>query len=252
MAVSKDGEWVAYASGAENNKDLFVAPSDPSTADLPRQVTFDPFSESFPTFSADGKLLAFVGTSHDVKGDIYLLDLRDEKNRPIRLTGRDGGEGGPSFSPDGKRLYFHQTGEEGKGSRILYVELSSIKKQMKNGDQRAFKPEIQDTGVRGTFPALSPSGTLMACINYENNPGGSLLLVDLKGLNRILALDEPSPKLFPSWSPDGKYLFFTEFLSDTDKDGRITLKDVGSIVRISPETGVRYLMTPFTYSALNP
>lgn len=252
MAVSKDGKWVVYASGGENSSDLWITPSDPSVTALPRQLTFDPFSESFPSFSPDGNLLAFVGTSHDVKGDIYLLDLQDEKNRPLRLTGRKGGEGGPSFSPDGKRLYFHRTGKDGAGNRIVFIDLSSIKKEMKDGDRRAIEPDLHDTGVRGTFPVISPSGDRMACINYENNSGGSLNVIDLNGFKRIFSVEERSPKLFPSWSPDGKCLYYTAFLSDTDKDGSLTLKDAGSVIRISPETGIKYLMTPLIYSALNP
>ncbi|UCF95001.1 MAG: PD40 domain-containing protein, partial [Desulfobacterales bacterium] len=107
-AVSRDGQWLVYASGREEFTDLWLRSADPSVVVLPRRLTSDPADEIAPTFSPDGRYVAYVGTSYDVKGDIYVLDLKAETSKPARLTGRDTEDGFPCFTPDGRTLYFHQ------------------------------------------------------------------------------------------------------------------------------------------------
>ena len=47
--------------------------ADPGEVILPEQLTADPSMETDPAFSFDNKYLAYTGTGHDVKGDIFHL-----------------------------------------------------------------------------------------------------------------------------------------------------------------------------------
>ena len=87
MTVSDDEKWIVYTKGDEKVSDLWLRSADPSVVVLPRKLTSDHFGKSSPRFSHDGRHLAWVGNSYDVKGDIYLLDLKKENARPLRLTG---------------------------------------------------------------------------------------------------------------------------------------------------------------------
>ncbi|MBU0993344.1 MAG: tetratricopeptide repeat protein [Proteobacteria bacterium] len=253
MAISSDGKWIVYTSGPETVSDLWLAATDPAESILPRQLTFDPFSESFPSFSTDGNLIAYVGTTHDVKGDIYLLDITDTQKRPVRITGRDTKDGAPVFSPDSRKLYFHQSGGyDDTEYRIVYIDLGRIKKEMKNEDTRSVNAEVVDTGILGAFPAISPKGDQIAYVSYQTSTSGNILVSDLLHQKVSDITKGDTPALFPSWSTDGKSLFYTTFPADTDKDGAITLKDKAVIVKTDPETGFSYLVTPYTYSAIKP
>ena len=252
MAVSSDGQYVVYASGPETASDLWLGAIDAAGMVLPRQLTFDPFSEFFPAFSKDGRYIAYVGTSHDVKGDIYLLDLKDPRQRPLRLTGRDTGDGAPCFSPDGDRLYFHQTPNTDAQSRIVYMDLPPIRKRMKKEHPGFIPAEPHDTTLLGAFPAVSPSGSRIACVSYSKNPAGDILVYDIAHRKQITTVAGDSPKLFPAWGTDDRTLYFSQCLKDTNNDGAVTLQDRPSIIEASPTDHTTYVMTPFTESAIRP
>ena len=106
--VSQDGRWLVHTSGPPGATDLWLRTLDPSAARRPQRLTDSPAGESAPALSDDGRFLGYVGTSHDVKGDIYLLDLQSEDSRPLRLSGRSTADGAPCFAPDSRTLFFHQ------------------------------------------------------------------------------------------------------------------------------------------------
>ena len=246
MAISTDGKRIVYTTGPETATDLWLGAIDPTESVLPRKLTADPFSESFPAFSKDGRQIAYVGTSHDVKGDIYLLDITDLRSRPVRLTGRDTRDGAPCFSPDGERLYFHQSGTDDSDSRIVYIDLN----RSKAGGPGA--APVSDTGLKGAFPALSAAHHRLVFISYAASPAGILYVSDPDAPDPKRLTTGNVPVLFPAWSADGRSVFYTTFPADTDDDGVITVKDRPAIQKVDPETGYTFLMTPLTEAAITP
>ena len=122
MAVSGDGRLLVYTTVRNGNTDLWMRSADPSVVVLPKQLTDDPSVESFPAFSPDNRYIVYVGTGHDVKGDIYIIDLKADKPAPKRLTGRETEDGGPCFSADGNTLYFHQSKPGDTFRNIVSIE----------------------------------------------------------------------------------------------------------------------------------
>lgn len=108
MAVSLDGKYIVYISGDEKPTTLWLSSADPAVILLPKKLAGGPSVKSSPAISADGRYVAYVDTGHDVKGDIYIIDRKDDEAAPVRLTDRDTEDGGPCFSSDGRFLYFHQ------------------------------------------------------------------------------------------------------------------------------------------------
>lgn len=82
-----------------------------------RQLTDGPFDESQPTFSPDGRLLAFV-SNHRVDdpdeswSDVFVVPV--EGGEPRRLTPSRGPSQSPAFSPDGRLLAYvgHDQGDQ--------------------------------------------------------------------------------------------------------------------------------------------
>ncbi len=80
---------------------LWVVPTDASSS--PRQLTFAKEGASQPTWSPDGKQIAFVRTA-DGKPQIFLLSL--DGGEPLQLTKYKYGAFSPRWSVDGKQLLF--------------------------------------------------------------------------------------------------------------------------------------------------
>ncbi len=116
--ISSDGRTIAFVSTRDGNADIFTLPFRPNrTQRMDRAVnlTHNPHGDFRPSFSPDGKYLAFSSdrdtpptgdpAARRRAGEIYVMD-RDGKN-PRRLTTAPGWDGSPAWSLDGTRIYFY-------------------------------------------------------------------------------------------------------------------------------------------------
>ena len=90
----------------DRRRHLYVVPADGSAATA-KQITDGDFEDSRPTWTPDGKSIAFSsarGEHWDIEliGDIYVVPA--EGGEPKRLTPGDSSYYAPSYSPDGKLL----------------------------------------------------------------------------------------------------------------------------------------------------
>ena len=106
-AFSRDGSLIAYGFGQEQGTDIHVAPA--LAAGASRRVTIGRGSENMnPTFSPDGRKLAFVSgrLGHP---EVYITDA-DGTNLEL-LTQFNVGEQAyrtsPDWSPDGRTIVYH-------------------------------------------------------------------------------------------------------------------------------------------------
>ena len=86
---SPDGKWLAYSiSDDDFNRDIWIRPINGSRE--PFNVSRHPDSDSNPTWSADGKILAFTGRRYEDETDIYYVWLTkageqlDKRERTLR------------------------------------------------------------------------------------------------------------------------------------------------------------------------
>jgi len=243
-AVSPSGRWLVHTSGRQGSQGLWLRSADPDHVFLPRRLIESDETPSAPAVSPDARWIAFVGTGYDVKGDIYLTAMNGRDAKPKRLTGRDTEDGAPCFSPDGKTLYFHQA-RPGETQRHL-MALS-----LDNPDSQSFPLE---TGGDGAFPSVSPDGKRCAFVSVRDDPGGDIFLLHLETGRTVPLARGPARDLFPVWSRDGRYIYFSRFALDTDRDGEVTLNDRSVIyrVQVNDQNPSAYPITSASYSAYQP
>jgi Tol biopolymer transport system component len=156
---------------------------------------------------------------------------------PVPLTSYAGLETQPSFSPDGRRVAFSWNGEKQDNYDIYIKDL---------GNEKLFR--LTADPAREFGPAWSPDGRTIAFGRLLNPQTSGLFLTQATGgMERKLA-ESKAPNIFRggpfvSWSPDGKWLAF----SDVDNGSGAELAPTGSLpvslFLISVETGERRRLT---------
>ncbi len=120
--LSPGGEWIAYASTRDGNRDVFVARPD-GTGE--RRVTRHEADDSGPRWSPDGRSLAFV-SSRDGDREIYTIEVWG--GDPYNVTrSRTSNEGHPSWSPDGTLLLFDSDRPPGGNPDIFVTDLGGTR-----------------------------------------------------------------------------------------------------------------------------
>ncbi|MFQ5789677.1 MAG: peptidase MA family metallohydrolase [Acidobacteriota bacterium] len=100
--ISPDGQWLYYARRISGNDKIYRFRLDnPSEK---QQMTFGPFDDTGPTFSADGRLLFYASNEGDDVFNIRSLDL--ETGDILQYTDVLGGNFGPALVSDS------ETGQE--------------------------------------------------------------------------------------------------------------------------------------------
>ncbi|MDH5298502.1 MAG: tetratricopeptide repeat protein, partial [Desulfobulbaceae bacterium] len=242
FTVSADGGTILYSLTREIGSDLWLRNADPAAFTPPQRLTDDVAEEREPDLAADGRLLTYTGTAHDVKGDIYLLDLADRAKPPVRLTGREGEEGSPRFSPDGTKIYFHTRAQAGAPWQLAVA------------DRASGRVEPLATGGDAASPAPSPDGSKLAFASSRSDAkGADIYYLDLASGQVVQVTFGPAIDLAPRWSPDSKEIFFARINLDTNRDGAVTREDRAAIFHTRlAEGSATYPLTPYSYSAHSP
>ncbi|MGE5244112.1 MAG: amidohydrolase family protein [Betaproteobacteria bacterium] len=95
--VSPDGRFIAFAARG----DLWLLPAEGGS---PIPVSDDPFVESDPAWSPDGRALAFT-SDRGGSMNVWVRDLRTGRDRQVTAL-QDGAASGAAWSPDGTRIAF--------------------------------------------------------------------------------------------------------------------------------------------------
>jgi len=97
---------VTFASARSGKSDIYNIKINPITGEpleKPKKIIASPEFDYAPTYSPDGKFLAFIST-RDGSDKIFLKNLLSKKT--IKLTGGKGFDSYPHFSDNGKFIYF--------------------------------------------------------------------------------------------------------------------------------------------------
>jgi Tol biopolymer transport system component len=186
---SRDGRWVTYVAYPEGT--LWRSRIDGSER---LQLTFPPTNVFLPRWSPDGKQIVFSARVPGKPWSVHVVSAAG--GPPEQVTTGEHNEGDVGWSPDGNSLVFGWVGASTGNIHLL--------------DMRTRK--VSDLpGSEGIFsPRWSPDGRYIAGM-----PAGPQ--------DKLLVLDRLSQKWselakgaigYPSWSRDGKYIYFDTTTGD--------------------------------------
>jgi Tol biopolymer transport system component len=198
LRVSPDGSRAAMElADGTGNMDIW-------TWDFARRIktrqTFDPKPDRTPTWSPNGREIAFSSLRTGV-WQIFRKDVTSGQ-RDEQLTSSPGNKLAPDWSRDGKYLVFIQTGAT-TAEDIWALALE--------GDRQPY-PVLQTPAIE-TNPALSPDGHWLA---YESAQSGRPEVMVTRFPGSRAAVDA-TPQQWqvstqggsrPRWSADGRALFY--------------------------------------------
>ena len=168
--LSPDGEKVAYAwaGPGDDNWDVYVKAVGQGTK--PLRITEDPAVDWSPTWSPDGRQIAFVRVSADKTAAIYTVpSLGGQERRLVDVTGSAwAGDQDNYFvpmlcwAPDGEWLAFAEKASVDTPARIVRLSLATLEKRPLTsppmGSVGDFSPRSRRMGVSwplyGAHPEL--------------------------------------------------------------------------------------------------
>jgi Tol biopolymer transport system component len=212
---SADRRLLAFSAGRGWNSDIYVIRADGSGL---RRLTRSPRREDTPTWSPDGKRLAFrVWTRSRDDEEIYVMNA-DGSGRHDISRDPDAIDRSPAWAPDGRSIAYATGLDDGPDGYLDDIWLMSPD----GGDKRPLthRPGIDE------YPVWSRDGSQIAfaCTDGRILPSrnGDFEICVMRGdgssVRRVT--DAPGVSLAYSWSPSGRTLAFAS--SRTDGPARLS------------------------------
>ena len=146
---SPDGSTIAFLSSRDGGNELYLVGAGGQGL---KRVTHDLAPKGNPSFSPDGRRIAYVVAEHKGPGQIYVVGV-DGRNR-VRLTHNEKNNWGPAWSPDGQAIaYYVIVDGDFHGTIHLIASDGKYLRQLSHArGARDFEPDISPLGL-----AVSPA-----------------------------------------------------------------------------------------------
>ena len=195
VAVSPNGERLVFASTSHSaTPDLFIKHIDGKTI---TQITDDPASDMMPSFSPDGRQVAFT-SNRAGNWDIWVVPVAGGK--PMQLTNSTAQDLHPSWSPDGRHIVYSALSSRSGLWELVLVNVSNPSTPHFLGDGRF--PEFSPDGTKIAFQRARQRGTRQFSIWTVDFANGQT-----SRATEIVAAANAAV-ITPTWSPDGRKLAF--------------------------------------------
>lgn len=238
-AWSPDGSKVAFVSNRHDpsprsckdscNWEIYVA--DLQTRIVTR-VTNDPWQDGSPTWSPDGKRIAFHSNrnatnrqtchrSDHCPFEIYVINA--DGTGLDRLTRNRASDETPRWSPSGETIAFRSNRD---GDQEIYAMDTQGR-----GQTNLTQDPADDAG-----PSWSPDGEQIA---FRRIVGGNfdIYLMDADSSNQHRLTDDPAREAQPTWSPDGSRIAFLFQPQGANQDIAFITLEGGAITRLTEDDG---------------
>jgi Tol biopolymer transport system component len=195
LKISADGKRLIHSQlmMTSNIWSIHIQAPGSEAKEAPVLLTQDTtYRKSYPSFSPDGKRIAFQRNSVGGSLDIWMMDA-DGKNS-TQLTTDPAGDVFPSWFPGGKRIAFLS---DRQGHNDFWsVDIQTRREQL-------LASINQDVG----YPQLSPDGTEIA-FNSKKSGASNVWVISLKGGEPRQLTFEKELTGFPRWSPDSRFIAY--------------------------------------------
>ncbi|HWQ03296.1 MAG TPA: protein kinase [Candidatus Nitrosotenuis sp.] len=175
------------------------------------QFTSLPGLEDSPTWSPDGRSLAYVS---DAAGQLDIYVQQISGGRAIRLTDSDADDAQPAWSPDGSQIAFvsARARTDKRFASILNLGPLQLFFAGRNGDVWVM-PALGGTSRRiaedAYYPSWSPDGKQLVYSAMRDGKWGLWIgSVDGSTAPRLIIDRGQEVVTQPAWSPDGKWIAY--------------------------------------------
>jgi len=207
---------LAYVRNEAGESDIYVhmfaADETENLTRTPRRPEL-PADEIAPSWSPDGRMLAYMSTADHAVGSISeeeIFVMRSDGTEPRRLTDDRVADAAPHWTDDGRVAFTSCVWSGGEPPRCKLDVIST--------DGTGRETLTDDLGFAADA-ALSPDGTQVAFTRIDPRTSrASVVVRELEGGGERRLAAGGSPE----WSPDGGRIVF---LSDRDENGRCLFHD---------------------------
>jgi len=209
MALLVAGLMVCTSLSIAEQKDK---PKETKPAYVEVRLTDNTVIDSDPVFSPDMTKVVFVSVSNqEGRSSLHIMDA-DGKNRKVLLDQPGEAHASPQFLPDGKTVLFVYNA--GAGSDFATLDISTgARKNLTSLRGKVFWPAIEPGGKSFVFVQLQATTQGLWKCNIEDGTISPFLT-------------GPRSCDQPTYSPDGKFVYYCEFddvgtnLCRVDADGK--------------------------------
>ena len=190
VSFSRDSKWVAYVAYPEGT--LWRSRIDGSER---LQLTNAPVFAALPRWSPDSSQIAFMDIQTGPPWKILFISAQGGAAQEMLAENLN--QLDPVWSPDGKQMVFGRRPMD--NSTIQLLDLNSKQVSIIPGSQGLYSPR------------WSPDGRYLAALS---STGGKIVIFDFQKQTWSDWVSGPGLYGYPTWSRDGKYLYFENALRD--------------------------------------